>query len=209
MIGSSERHKALRMLGSKENVRGVVDANGLIAGRMEYQKCLVQIGDTVVNALLGDIMKKLTLDTERSPGELYFDLALLADLVDVLLEKTNDMRRIAGRRNSHDRARVRDPMRGGKRGCATKTMSDQDRGRAVRPSQVVGCGDQIIDVGRKMRVSEFAFAHPESGEIEPQNANAACRQPFGNALGCHVIFATRKAVREQCKGNRFAEWEIN
>jgi hypothetical protein len=47
-----------------------------------------------------------------------------------------------------------------------------------------------------MRSGELAFAHAETGEIEAQHADSGYRQPFGNALGCEVILAAGKTMRE-------------
>ncbi len=57
-----------------------------------------------------------------------------------------------------------------------------------------------------MRIGKFAFAHAKTREIEAQHADAAHRQPLGNALGREVILAAGEAVREQGEGGRLAEW---
>ncbi len=59
-----------------------------------------------------------------------------------------------------------------------------------------------------MRIGEFAFAGAEPGEIEAQHGDAAHRQPLGNALGGEVILAAGEAMREQRKGCRLAERQI-
>src|SRR4029077_3958458 len=122
-----ERHKALGVLGTKENVRGILDTDGVVCGRVEHQQRFVQIGEAILDALLRDVIKEFALDTEWAPGELHFDLALLADLVDVVLEQTDDVRGIARSSNSNNRAGVRDPVRS----SAAQAVADQNCGCPV------------------------------------------------------------------------------
>ena len=208
MIGAGQRHETLGMLGGQEYPRRIVDAHGIVSRRMEYQKRLAQIGHTLGDPLFGNIIKEFALDPERAPGQRHLDLALFADLVDLILEQAGDVRRIAGRGNGDHRARFRDAMRGRKHRRPAQAVTDQDRRRAVCFTQVIGGGDQVIDVRRKMRVGKIAFAGAEPGEIEAQHADAAHRQPLGNALGREVILAAGEAVREQSKGCRLAQRQI-
>ena len=107
----------------------------------------------------------------------------VADLVDLLLEQAGDVRRIARRGDGHHRARLGNAVRGGQHRGAAEAVADQDRRRAVRLAQMIGGGDQVVDVRGKMRVGEFAFAGAEPGEIEAQHGDAVHRQPLGDALG--------------------------
>src|SRR6185437_5471810 len=163
----------------------------------------------ILDALLRDVIKEFALDTEWAPGELHFDLALLPDLVDVVLEQTDDVRGIARSSNSNNRAGVRDPVRSSERSSAAQAVADQNCGCPVGLTEMVARGNQIIDVGREMRIGKLALAHSESGKIETQNGNATHCQPFGNAFGRDVILAARETVREQCEGNWLAEWQID
>ncbi len=96
--------------------------------------------------LLGDVIEEFALDAERPPGERHLDLALRLDLIDLLLEQTDDMRWIVRRRDGHHRARFRNPVRGGQNGAAAQAVADQDGGCAICLAQVVGGGDQVVDV---------------------------------------------------------------
>src|SRR5262249_38328784 len=60
-----------------------------------------------------------------------------------------------------------------------------------------------------MGIGELAFAHTESREIEAQHANAAHREPLRNPLGCEVVLAASKTVREQRESRRFAERQVD
>ena len=108
--------------------------------------------------LLGHVVEEFALDAERPPGQRHFDLALFLDCVDVLLEQADDMRGIVRRGDGHHRARVGNAVRGGQHGAAAQAVADQDRRRAVHLAQMIGGGDQVVDVRGKMRVGEFAFA---------------------------------------------------
>lgn len=88
-------------------------------------------------------------------------------------------------------------------------MSDQDCRGTTSRTQVIGGGDQVVDIRGELRVGKFALAHAEPGEIEAQHADAAHRQPLGNTLGREIVLAAGEAMREQCEGYRFAEREID
>ena len=130
------------------------------------------------------------------PASVHLDLALGLDLIDLILEQADDMRRIVGRGDGDHGARVGDAVRGGQHRAAAQAVADQDRRRAVHLAQMIGGGDQILDVRRKMRVGEFAFAAAEPGEIEAQHGDAVDRQPLGDALGGKVVLAAGETVRE-------------
>ena len=59
-----------------------------------------------------------------------------------------------------------------------------------------------------MRVGEFALAAAEPGEIETQHGDAVHRQPLGDALGGEDILAASEAMREQRKGGRLAQRQV-
>ncbi len=208
MVGAGERDEALGMLGRAENMRGVVDADGVVGRRVEHQQRLAQGGEAFVEFLLGHVVEEFTPDAERPPGQRHFHFALLLDLVDVLLEQADDMRGIVGRGDGHHCACVGDPVGGRQHRGAAEAVADQDRRRAIDLAQVVGGGDEIVHVGRKMRVGEFAFAAAEPGEIEAQHGDAVDRQPLGDALGGEVVLAAGEAMREQRVGRRLAERQI-
>ena len=87
-------------------------------------------------------------------------------------------------------------------------MADQDRRRAVHFAQVIGGGDQVVDIRGKMRVGEFALAAAQPGEIETQHGDAVDRQPLGDALGGQDILAAGEAMREQREGGGLAQRQI-
>ncbi len=115
-------------------------------------------GEAFVELLLRHVVEEFALDRERPPGELHLELAFLLDRIDVLLEQAGDVRGIVGRGDGHHRAHLGYAVRGGEHGRAAEAVADQDRRRAARLAQVIGGGDQVVDVGGKMRVGEFAFA---------------------------------------------------
>ena len=87
MIGAGERDKALGMLGGDEDLGGVVDADGVVGRRMHDQQRLVQVGDLRHQLVLGDVVEEFALDVERPAGERDLDLAMLADVLDAILEQ--------------------------------------------------------------------------------------------------------------------------
>ena len=83
VIGTGERDEALRMLGGREDVRGVVDADGVVGRRMEDQQRLAQLGDAFGQLLLGHVVEEFAADAERPAGERDLDLAVLADGIEL------------------------------------------------------------------------------------------------------------------------------
>ena len=208
VIGAGERNETLGMFGRGEDPRRIVDAHGVVGRRMEYQQRLAQSGHALRDALFRNVVEEFALDPERPPGERHLDFSLFAYLVDLLLEQAGHVRRIAGRRDGDHRARIGDAMCGGQHRRPAEAVTDQNcRSAVFRPQEIRG-GDQVIDVRGKMRIGEIAFAGAEPGEIEAQHADATHRQPLGNALGREVIFAAGEAVREQSKGCRLAQRQI-
>ena len=59
-----------------------------------------------------------------------------------------------------------------------------------------------------MRVGEFAFAHPEPGEIEAHHRNADFGQPLRDALGGEVVLAAGKTMRKQRVSRGLAKWQV-
>ena len=119
------------MLGGGEDVRGIVDADQVVGRRMEHQQRLAQIGEAGVQLLLGHVVEEFAFDAERPPGQRHLDLAVRADLVDLLLEQAGDVAGIVGRGDGDHGARLRDLVRGGEHRGAAQAVADQDRGRAM------------------------------------------------------------------------------
>ena len=120
-------------------------------------------------AMFGDVVEEFTLDVERPAGELNLHLAVLADVLDPILEQVRDVDGIGGGGDGDDRLRIRNP-RGGGEDCRTaEAVPDQDRRRPVRLTQMIGGANEIGDVGRKGRVGEIALAGAEAREVEPQH----------------------------------------
>ena len=124
-------------------------------------------------------------DTSTSP---------CADRADVLLEQADDMRGIERRGDGDHRARVGNSVRGGEHRGAAQAVADQDFRRAMRLAQMLGGGDQVVDVRGKMRVGEFAFAAAQPGEIEAQHGDAGGGEPLGDALGRQDVLAAGEAM---------------
>ncbi len=193
------------MLGRQKDVRGIVDADGVVGRRMEHQQRFAQAGDLFIQRPASNVVEELALDGERASGEFDLQLALFANVIDVIPKQTRDMRRIAGRGDRHHGACVRNAMRGGQHCGAAERVADQDRRWPLRLAQVIGSGDQILHVRREMRVGEFALAGAESGEIEAEHGDALLGQSFGDAFGGEVILPAGEAMREQRIGRRLAE----
>ena len=107
------------------------------------------------------------------------------------------MRRIGRRIDRHHRARLGDAVRGGEHRGAAEAVADQDRRRGEFLAQMIGGGDQIVDVRRERGVGELALAGAETGEVETQHGDAVQLQTFRNAPRRLVVLAAGEAMREQ------------
>ena len=130
--------------------------------------------------LLVDVFQEAAADLERPPGKRHLDFVLVADLGDLLAEQPDDVRRIERRGDRHHGARFRDAVRGGEHRGAAEAVADQDRRRGECLAQMIGGGDQIVDVRGERGVGELAFAGAEPGEIEAQHGDAVQLQAFGD-----------------------------
>ena len=79
----------------------------------------------------------------------------------------------------------------------------------MRFAQMIGGGDQVLDVRGEMRVGEFAFAHAQPGEIEAHHRDAGFGQPFGDALGGEIVLAAGEAMRKQRVSRGLAERQVD
>ena len=75
------------------------------------------------------------------------DVILVADLRDFFTEQADDMGRIERRCDRHHGVHLGDAVCGGEHRGAAETVANQDGGRRKRAAQVIGRGDQVIDVG--------------------------------------------------------------
>ena len=107
------------------------------------------------------------------------------------------MRRIERRADRHHRARVGDAVRGGEHRGAAEAVTDQDRRRGEFLAQMIGGSDQVVDIRRKRRIGELAFAGAKPGEIEAQHGDAVQFKAVGDMTRRPDALAAGEAMREQ------------
>ncbi len=152
--------------------------------------------------MLGDVVEEFAGDVERAAGELDFHLAVLADVLDAILEQAGDMGGIGRCCDGDDGPRIRNLAGGGKNCGAAEAVADQDRWRFAGFAQMVGGPYQIGDVGGEGRVGKIAFAGAETREVEPQHRDAFGGQRNRDALCRQHVLAAGEAMREQRIGER-------
>ena len=109
---------------------------------------------------------------KRPAGQRDLDLVLIVELGNAFAEQPDDVRRIERRRDRHHGARLGDAVRGGEHRGAAEAVADQNRRRHQRRPQMIGGGDQIVDIRRERGVGELALAGAEPGKIEAQHRDA-------------------------------------
>ena len=80
-------------------------------GECMISSALCSVAICAIRLLLGDVVEEFALDAERPAGERDLDLALLADVLDVVLEQMRDVGGIGRRRDGDDRLRLRNLRR--------------------------------------------------------------------------------------------------
>ena len=177
-------------------------------GRVHHQQRLVQFCHLRHQIVFGDVVEEFAADVERAAGERDLDLALGADVLDLVLEKMRDMGRIGRRCDGDDRLGFRNLSGGGEYRGAPKTVPDQDRRGFVGFPQMIGGEHEIGDVGGECRIGEFAFAGAEAGEVEPQHRNALVGELKRDAPRRQHVLAAGEAMREQRIRDRLALGQV-
>ena len=192
------------MLCRYENLRRILDADGVVGRRMHHQQRLVQVCHLRHQIMLGDVVKEFALDVERPAGERDFHFAVLADVLDAIAEKMGDVEGIGRRRDGDHRFCVGNLTSRGQDRRSAKAVADQDRRRLPRFAQMPGGAHEIGDVRRKRRIGKIAFAGAQASEVEPQHCDALGCQRHRDPLGGQHVLAAGEAVREQRIGQRLA-----
>src|SRR6476646_2498946 len=103
MIGAGERDETFWMLGSREYLAGIVEADIFVGRRMKDKQRLVQRGDALLEVLFSDVLQEALSDLKRTTGQGNLDLAKLADRGKLVLEQPGDVGRIARCADRHHR----------------------------------------------------------------------------------------------------------
>ncbi len=193
---------------SNENAGRIIDADGVVVWRVHDQQRLVKLGHLRHQIVFGDVVEEFAADIKRPARERDFHLAVLADVLDAILEQAGDMDGIGRRGDGDDGLGVRNLPGGGKNGSAAETMADQDRRTLSGFAQMVGGPHQIGDVRRECRVGEIAFAGAQARKVEPQYRDAFRRQRYRNPLGGQHVLAAGEAMREQRVSDRLPFGQI-
>ena len=87
-------------------------------------------------------------------------------------------------------------MRGGEHGGAAETVADQQGRCGQRLAEMVGGGDQIVNVRGKVGVGELTFARTQPGEIKAQHGDTMELEALGDMPRRPDAFAAGKAMRK-------------
>jgi hypothetical protein len=118
------------------------------------------------------------------------------------------LRRVERRADSYDGDSLGDMRRCRENRSSAQAVTHQDQWRRVAMAQHVGCSNEVLDVGREVRVGKVSFAVPEAGEVEAKDANSSIDETACD-LGCSGdLERAREAMRKQREGNRIARRKI-
>jgi hypothetical protein len=167
-----------------------------------HQKRLLELCQTIKEVLPRDIVEELLGDGEGATRQRNLRYSLLIDLRQIGGEIMRDMGCRGWRTDRDDARRFRHVRRRGKHRRPAQAMADQQRRRGVILSQIIGCRDKILNVGREIGSSRSHLAAADPGEVEPQHCNTPSGKSIGDSRCRKGVLATGEAVREQRKRAR-------
>src|ERR1700733_2584101 len=149
-----------------------------------------------VEILLGDVLYQVAADGEWPAGECHFHFAFRLDLGDAVAEEADDMCWIEWRVNRHHGLRFGNAVRGCEHRSTAEAVANKHNGRGEHPPEMIGGGNQIVDIRRECGVGKFTFTGAEASEIKAQHRNALSFQTFGDAARRRVVLTAGEAMRE-------------
>ena len=199
MVRAIERDEALGMLGGLEDACGMVDSDHRVQRGVHDEEGSAERADAIGQPVSFSVLNEGAPDSELAAGKLYLRLARRADLIERAAEVREHMTDVGGRSDGDDRLRLGNGGCRGQHGSTPKRVADQDGRRGVIVAQVVGCADEILDVGGKVGIRELSLRRSKAGEIEAQHAEAVRRQGGGDTPRGQDVFGAGEAMREKHK----------
>lgn len=186
-----------------------VDPDGGVAGRVHDEKRAAQFPDPAALIVAGQIFDERAPDLERSPADLDLGRAGIRDRGHPVAEQIQHVRRVEGRPDGRDRLRFGNPPGRGEHRGAAQAVADQERRRHAGAPQLIGGGDDILDIRSKAGVPEFAFAAAKAGEIEPERGDAERREMARDPRRRQRVLAAGETMGEQgvSRGSSFGEFQ--
>ena len=160
MVSTVERDETLRVLGRREDRRGMLDADGLISRRVHDQQRLTQIGDVVLDRLAPGILDQRPTDREGATSKRDVCDAVTLDIIEMSLEVVQDVGDIGGRSDGDNSLCLRNAMRRGQHGGTTKGVANQNGGGPIVRAQMIGGKNQVLDVRGEIGVLELPSEEP-------------------------------------------------
>ena len=208
VVGAVERHEALRVASRLEDLRGVVDRDGVVDRRVHHQQRPLHGRHPIGDHVIAQVVDELLADPERPTGQLHLGGAGRGDLVERRLEVADDVRRARRCADRDDRTNLGDVGGHGEHGGTAERVPDQHLRGSMLATQPIGGGNQIVGVRREVGVLELALAHPQPREVEPQHPEAQIGERVGDARRRSDVLAAGEAVGEQRERPRRAGRQI-
>ena len=125
---------------------------------MKDQQRFVQAGDARGEILLGDVIEQRAANAKWPALQRDLNLALAGNLGGAVAKQADDVGGIERCADRDYRASLRNTVRGGEHGGTAETVTDQDRRRREGVPQMIGRGDQVVDIRGEGGIGKFAFA---------------------------------------------------
>ena len=163
---------------------------------MHYQQRLTQLSQIGV-IMLFQIIQELFLDAELAAAKINPGLAGAGNLLQGCREVVGNMISFVGGTYSYYRSHLGHVRSHCKHRRATQAVTDQQCRCIMVFPQKVRCGQQILQVGRKVGVGKIPITVTQPGKVKAQHGNTFAGEGPGNSRCGGDILAACEAVREQ------------
>lgn len=161
-----EGEEGFGMFGGGVDFAGVFESDDVVGGGVHDEKTASQVGDAFFLVVTVEVGEKAFADVEFAARKGDFGLALGTDLREVVFEELGDVAGVVGSAESDDVREFGDLAGSGEDSGTSEGVPEDESGGGEVFSEVIGGGDEVLDVGDEGGVGEVSVGIPESCEVE-------------------------------------------
>ncbi len=189
--------EALGMFRRGEDLRGIFDADDLVARGVEDEQCRIERGKPVGLVVALHLRDEIGVDDERAAADLDFCRLARARLGGAVGKMRQDMIDREGRAYRRNRGDAGQVLRHGDHRSTAETVTDEQRRRRKPFGQGVAGGLEVGDIAGEMAIGKLAFAFAEPGKVEAQRRQACLGEGTRDVARGKAVLRAGEAMREQ------------